>query len=149
MKGPLDLRYGNRMGQVSMDDIEKIRHNKKIELLNKLQNGNSEEKKPEEISDGNFNEFISINKIVLVDCWAAWCGPCRMLEPTIEELASEYQGKAAVAKLNIDHNPAKSNEYMIKNIPTMLFFKNGKLADRMVGYKQKSEISSKLDRLLV
>ena len=83
-----------------------------------------------EITDSNFEEVISSEKPVLVDFWAEWCGPCKMIGPVVEELASDYDGKAVVAKVNVDENPNVSAKFGIRSIPTLLVFKNGEIVDK-------------------
>ena len=100
------------------------------------------------ITDGGFKNLITKNKVVVVDFWAEWCGPCRMVGPIIEELANEYEGKAAIGKMNVDENDEVPVEYGIRNIPTILFFKNGVLADKQVGAASKSAFEEKLKALL-
>ena len=90
-------------------------------------------------------EILDSDKVALVDFWAAWCGPCKMLGPVIEELASDYVGKAVVAKLNVDENPKIAAQYAIRSIPSLLVFKNGKVVDQMVGAVPKNTIATKLD----
>lgn len=89
--------------------------------------------KPLEVNDENFDEIISKYDIVVVDFWAPWCGPCRMVAPVIEELAKEMKGKVVFAKLNTDENPRMVTRYRIMSIPTLMLFKEGKLVDRIVG----------------
>jgi thioredoxin 1 len=136
-----------------MDEIEAIRSKKMRKMMEKIQiedlddNSKSGSSRPIELSDGNFGDFVENNSVVLVDCWAEWCGPCKMLGPTIDQLASEYSGSLAVGKLNVDYNPMKAREFGIVGIPTMLLFKNGKLVDKIVGAVPKPEIESKLKKL--
>ena len=98
-----------------------------------------------EISDSNFNEIVSKNSVVLVDFWAEWCGPCRMIAPMIEELANEYNGKAVVGKLDVDNNQESSIKFGVRSIPTLLVFKNGELVDKVVGAVPKDQLADKLN----
>ncbi len=93
-------------------------------------------------------DVIDHDGLVLVDFWAVWCGPCRMIAPTIEELAGEYKGKLKVVKLNTDENPDIASRYKIMGIPTIMFFKNGEKVDQMVGAVPKPQIKSKIDSFL-
>ena len=95
-------------------------------------------------TDSNFDEEVKTG-VVLIDFWAEWCGPCRRLAPTVDALATEYDGRATVAKMNVDENPNIPGRFMIRGIPTMLIFKNGELADQIVGLAAKEEIARKLD----
>ena len=102
-----------------------------------------------EITDENFEEVVlKSDKPVVVDFWAAWCGPCRMVGPIIEELATEYEGKAVVGKVDVDNNPGVSAQFGIRNIPTILFVKNGEIVDKLVGAAAKAQFAAKLDAIL-
>ena len=102
-----------------------------------------------EFTDSNFEELVlKSDKPVLVDFWAEWCGPCRMVGPVVEELSKEYDGKAVIGKLNVDTNAQISMKYGIRSIPTLLVFKNGEIVDRAVGAVPKSTLVQKLDSQL-
>lgn len=102
-----------------------------------------------EFTDSNFESMVlKSDKPVLVDFWAEWCGPCRMIAPIVEEISKEYEGKAVVGKVDVDSNPEISAKYGIRNIPTVLFFKNGEVADKQVGAAPKSVFAQKIDALL-
>jgi thioredoxin 1 len=102
-----------------------------------------------QLTDANFEEVvIKADKPVLVDLWAEWCGPCRMVGPIIEEIAKEYEAKAVVGKLDVDSNPTVTTKFGIRNIPTILFFKGGEIVDKQVGAVPKSVIAAKLEKLL-
>ena len=101
---------------------------------------------PIALTDDNFSrEVLSADTPVLVDFWAAWCGPCRMVAPIVEELAREYAGKAKICKLDVDDAQKTAGEYGIRSIPTMLIFKDGKVADQVIGAVPKTQITEKLD----
>jgi thioredoxin 1 len=102
-----------------------------------------------ELTDANFDEIVlKSDKPVLVDFWAEWCGPCRIIAPFVKEISEEYADKAVVGKVDVDSNPGISAKFGIRNIPTLLFFKDGQIADKQVGAVQKSAILAKLDALL-
>lgn len=102
-----------------------------------------------EVNDSNFEEIVlKSEKPVIVDFWAEWCGPCRIIGPIVNELSEEYEGKTIVAKLNVDNNPGTLTKYSIRNIPTILFFKNGDIVDKQVGVVPKSNLAAKLEALL-
>jgi thioredoxin 1 len=102
-----------------------------------------------ELSDATFEqEVLQSDQPVLVDFWATWCGPCRAMAPTVDELANEYSGRVKVAKMDVDHNQATPMRYNIRGIPTLLIFKGGKLVEQMVGLRRKDEIVQALTRVL-
>ncbi len=100
------------------------------------------------INNANIAEILASPQPVLIDFWATWCGPCRVLSPTVDEVAAEYEGKAIVAKCNVDDCEDISIKYGIRNIPTLLFFKGGELVDRTVGVVSKKEITERIDKLI-
>ncbi len=97
-----------------------------------------------EITDANFDEIIKSDKPVLVDFWAEWCGPCKMIGPVVEELAGDYDGKAVIGKLNVDENPQVAARFGVRSIPTLLVFKGGQVVDKQVGAVPKSVLNQKL-----
>ena len=102
-----------------------------------------------EFTDANFDELaLQSDKPVVIDFWAEWCGPCRMVSPIVEELAGDYEGKAVIGKVNVDHNPEISSKYGIRSIPTILFIKNGEVVDKQVGAVPKEVLAGKLDAQL-
>jgi thioredoxin 1 len=102
-----------------------------------------------EATDGNFEQLVLNSELpVIVDFWAEWCGPCRMVGPIVEEVGNDFEGKAIVAKVDVDSNPGITAKYGIRNIPTILFFKNGEVADKQVGAVPKSTIVNKLEPLI-
>ena len=100
------------------------------------------------VTDANFAEILNTDQPVLVDFWATWCGPCKAIGPIVEEIAAEFEGKAVVAKCNVDECDDVPMEYGIRSIPTLLFFKNGELVDRHVGVISKGDLAAKIDSLL-
>ncbi len=102
-----------------------------------------------EVTDANFEEVVlNSDKPVLVDFWAEWCGPCKMVAPVVKELADEYGDKAVITKMDVDSNPGTSVKFGIRNIPTILFFKKGEVVDKQVGAVPKTILASKLDALM-
>lgn len=105
--------------------------------------------KPVEVNDSNFDQMVLQSKTpVLVDFWAVWCGPCRMVAPVVEELAGEYEGKVNFTKLNVDENPKTSSQYGIMSIPTLLIFKDGAPVSNIIGFRPKAELKKSIDAVL-
>ena len=105
--------------------------------------------KPVEVNDGNFAQMVLQSKTpVLVDFWAAWCGPCRMVAPIVEELAKEYEGKISFAKLDVDQNTKMASQYGVMSIPTLIIFKNGAPISNIVGVRPKADLKKNLDAVL-
>jgi thioredoxin 1 len=126
-------------------ELERVREKKLAELKEKKQEMNNE---PVHVTDSNFNEITRKHPLVLIDFWAAWCGPCQALAPTIKELAKEYAGRILVGKLNVDENPQTAECFQVFSIPTMLIMKNGEETDRIVGCVQKKYIEATLRKHL-
>ena len=100
-------------------------------------------------TEANFqNEVLDSSQPVLVDFWAEWCGPCKMIAPAIEELAAEFDGKAKVVKVNVDEHPSLAQQFSVRSIPTLLFFRDGKVADQLVGAAPKDALAAKLESLI-
>ncbi len=132
------------------DELEEIRKRKIEQLKKQYMNGgrNMDENLPNApltVTDADIDAAIKKYDTIVVDCWAPWCGPCRMVAPIIEELAKEMQGKVVFGKLNVDENPTTSAKHQIMSIPTLLVFKNGNLVDRLVGAFPKEELKKKLE----
>jgi thioredoxin 1 len=119
-----------------MDELELIRAKKMSELLRKAEAPSG----PLRISDANFNETIKKNRLVVVGCWAEWCGPCRMISPVIDQLTKEYAKKVLFVKLDVDDNPVTATKFGIISIPTLLIIKDATLAERIVGAVPKNYI---------
>ncbi|RJQ06130.1 MAG: thioredoxin [Bacillota bacterium] len=101
------------------------------------------------VSDADFDsEVLKREQPVLVDFWAPWCGPCRMIAPVVESIADDYEGKMAVAKLNVDENPATAQRYQVMGIPTLILFRDGKPVERFVGYMPKEDLQRRVDAAL-
>lgn len=117
---------------------------------NQVINNKNKEKKTMalEITDATFEDVLKSDKPVVIDFWAEWCGPCRMVGPIVEELATEYDGKVVIGKVDVDNNDEITSKYGIRNIPTILFIKNGEVVDKQVGAAQKSALVEKINGLL-
>ncbi|UCF07232.1 MAG: thioredoxin [Thermoplasmata archaeon] len=132
-----------------MDELETIRARKLEELMTDMQppSVRLERKmpnKPVEVTDQNFSSMIRDYGFIVVDCWAPWCGPCRMLAPIIDQLARDYEGRVVFGKLNTDNNRLAAGQFGIMSIPTLLFFKNGRLVDTMIGAGSRRMIEEKI-----
>ncbi len=131
------------------EDIDTIRKKKLEQLKKQYMNGGKQMEnmpnEPVEMNDTDMNDHINKYKTVVVDCWAPWCGPCRMIHPIIDELAKELQGKIVFGKLNVDNNQQTAQKYGIMSIPSLLVFKDGKLVDQIVGAMPKPALKAKLE----
>jgi thioredoxin 1 len=129
-------------------EIQSLREKKLVELMRRtraqLQSGEKYDGKPIILSDATFSSEISKYPVMVVDFWAAWCGPCRTVAPVIEQLAKEYSGRVAFGKLNVDENPLTSSEFQVESIPTLLIFRDGEPVDGIIGAAPKHQIESKL-----
>ena len=133
-----------------LEELEAIRRKKLESLKNELSNKKGVENisSATEVKDSTFDDFVKDNKIVIIDCWAPWCGPCRSLAPIIEELAKEFEGKIAFGKLNTDENESIPMRFNISAIPTLLVFKSGEMVDRIVGAGNKEFMKAKFAKHL-
>ncbi|MFH1722471.1 MAG: thioredoxin [Candidatus Altiarchaeota archaeon] len=131
-----------------MDELEEIRKMRMNELMEKQMKKTVD--KPVDVTDGTLDDLVSKNPLVVVDCWAPWCGPCNAIAPVIEELAKDYAGKIVFGKLNVDENRDTASKYGIRGIPLLLVFKGGRLVDQLVGAKPRqileAEITKHLDK---
>ena len=125
-----------------LDELERIREKKMHELKSQMSTPKIE--KPIVVSDRNFDQTVKNFPLIVVDCWAAWCAPCRAIAPIVEELAKEYSGKVVFGKLNVDENPETAQRYGVMAIPTLLVMKEGKEVDRVVGVLPKNQLEAKV-----
>jgi thioredoxin 1 len=126
-----------------LDELEEIRAKKMRELMGQMSTPTID--KPIAVSDRNFEQTVKSYPLVVVDCWAAWCAPCRAIAPVVEQLAKDYSGKVVFGKLNVDENPETAQRFGIMAIPTLLVMKNGEEVDRIVGALPKSQLEAKID----
>ena len=131
------------------NELEKIKKKKMQQYMNKYMKGekNMEDMpdSPIKVTDADFDEVVKKYDMVVVDCWAPWCGPCRMIHPIIDELAKEKKGEIVFGKLNVDENQTTASKYNIMSIPSLLVFKNGELADVIVGAMPKEVLKPKIE----
>jgi len=129
-------------------EIQKIREKRLVEMMQRaraqLVNASRNDGKPIILSDASFSSEISKHPLIVVDFWAAWCGPCRMVAPIVEQLAKEYAGRVAFGKLNVDENPLTSEEFQVQSIPTLLIFRNGEAVDGVIGAVPKYQLESRI-----
>jgi thioredoxin 1 len=133
------------------EELKRIRQKKLKELMNRAREAEMKSEYPSEpvvLANPSFNETIENYSMVVVDCWAPWCGPCNFVAPVIKELAKDYVGKIVFGKLNVDNNRDIALKYQIMSIPTLLVFKNGKLVDRIIGAMPRSLLEPKITRYL-
>jgi len=135
-----------------MDELEQIKQKKLEELKQRYMNGGRKNMEnipdsPVKITDADFEEHTKKFETLVIDCWAPWCGPCRMLGPIIDELAKEMKGKIVFGKLNVDENPSTSGKFGVMSIPTLLIFKNGEMIDRLVGALPKEQLKQRFEQI--
>jgi len=126
-----------------LDELEQIREKKMKELRKQVSTSTID--KPIVVSDRNFEQTTKSYPLLVVDCWAAWCAPCRAIAPIVEELAKEYQGKVVFGKLNVDENPETTQRFGVMAIPTLLVMKDGQEVDRVVGIVPKNQLEAKVN----
>lgn len=133
------------------EELETIKQAKLREMMKRTvqkNQGKQTSDKPLTVTDAMFKEVIQNHSLVVVDCWAPWCAPCRMVAPVMEEMARDYAGRILFGKLNVDENPEVATQYQIMSIPTMLVFKEGKLVDRLVGAMPRQMLEQKITKYL-
>jgi len=125
-----------------LDELEQIRERKLRKMMNQMSTPNID--KPIVVSDRNFDQTVKSYPLLVVDCWAAWCAPCRAIAPMVDEMAKEYTGKVVFGKLNVDENPETAQKFGVMAIPTLLIMKNGQEVDRVVGVLPKNQLEEKV-----
>jgi len=151
MLGDVKALRGVWMRNEEDEELERIKRAKLQEMMKSVAEKKQEKpalSKPVEVTDATFKEIIQNHPLVVVDCWAPWCGPCQMVAPVIEEMARDYAGRILFGKLNVDENLEVAQQYQIMSIPTLLVFKNGKLVDRIVGAMPRQMLEPKITRYL-
>ncbi|MFO8133658.1 MAG: thioredoxin [Thermoplasmatota archaeon] len=128
------------------EETENIKKKKMEQLLERVKGSSKMPGKPVQVTDSDMHDVVQQHPLVVVDCWAPWCGPCRMLSPIIEDLASDMQGDVVFAKLNTDENQQTAKQYGIMSIPTLLLFKDGELIDQQMGALPKDMLRSWIER---
>lgn len=130
------------------EELRRIKEKKLRELIRLKEKKERMSEKPVHVTDSNFNETVNKHPLALIDCWASWCGPCAVIAPIIEELASAYVGRVFVGKLDVDENPRTAGRFQIFGIPTLLIIRNGEEVDRIVGVVPKDHIEARLKKHL-
>ncbi len=133
---------------MNMDDGQEELKNIKKKMVEDIMSEGKYPEEPINVSDGDFQDTLERYPVVLVDFWADWCGPCKMMEPVLEELASEYKGDLVVGKMNVDKNGTVPNQFQVSSIPTLVLFKDGEPVERLVGAMQKDQLSQKVEQYL-
>lgn len=128
-------------------ELEKIRAQKKRELAERIE-VTEKISTLTKVTDANFDEIVKKHSLIVIDCWAPWCGPCRMIAPIIDELAKDFAGKIAFGKLNVDENPQTATRFNVMGVPTLLVLKDGVEVDRLVGVAPKLTIANKLEKYI-
>ena len=131
-----------------MDELDRIKKRKLVELMKQKTMRNGPEDAPTKVSGKDLDSLIHRSNLVVVDCWAPWCGPCRMIAPIVDDLAKKYAGRVLFGKLNVDENKDVAMRFQISSIPTLLIFKDGKLADRVIGVMPRNALEARITRHL-
>ncbi|MFW5928148.1 MAG: thioredoxin [Thermoplasmatota archaeon] len=132
------------MNETEDKEVEELKQKMVEEMMNEDEKSLDYPDSPITLTDSDFQEKLEKYPLVLVDFWAAWCGPCKMMEPVIEDLAQEYEGDIVFGKLNVDQNQRVPSQFQVSGIPTLILFKNGEMVDRMVGAQNKQMLEQKI-----